>query len=115
MRIYEILFWNNEPTEENRSDPQLGLPSAQFNDDLANLANVFTRGGLVKSFWNLSGSEGQPPGPAPPDAETELIRGGTSEPTTASWEAEPVETEPPVGRHRLVPFGRYRGVSGDLT
>ena len=75
-----------------------------FSDDPTNLANAFTRSGLVKHFWNLNGSEGQPSGPAPPDAETELIPSGTLEPTTASWQAEPVETERPVGLHRLVPF-----------
>jgi hypothetical protein len=26
MRIVEILFWNNEPTEGHRFDPQLYLP-----------------------------------------------------------------------------------------
>jgi len=35
------------------------------------------------------------------------------EPITASWQAEPVETEPAVGQHRLVPFRQFRGVSGD--
>lgn len=104
MRIFEILFWNNEPAEGNRSEPQLDLPPALFSDDLTNLANVFTRRGLVKSFWNLGGSEEQPRGPAPPDAEPELIPNGTSEPGMASWEAEPVETEPAVGQHRLVPY-----------
>jgi hypothetical protein len=104
MRIYEILFWNNEPAEGNRSDPQLGPPPPSFNNDPTNLANAFTRSGLVKHFWNLSGSEGQPSGPAPPDAGTELMPGGTLEPIPASWEAEPVETERPVGRHRIVPM-----------
>src|SRR6267142_1676640 len=94
MRISEILFWNNEPTERNRSDPQLNLPSARFGDDLTNLANAFTRSGLVKQFWNLNGSEAQPSGPAAPDAGTESIPSGTLEPTRASWEAEPVETQP---------------------
>jgi hypothetical protein len=82
MRIYEILLWNNEPTERDRSDPQLDPPSAPFSDDATNLANAFTRSGLVKHFWNLNGSEGQPSGPAPPDAETELIPSGTLEPIT---------------------------------
>jgi hypothetical protein len=97
MRITEILFWNNEPTEGNRPDPQLDLPPAPFSDDPTNLANAFTRRGLVKHFWNLSGSEGQPSGPAPPDAENELIPSGTLEPTTASWQAEPFATEHPLG------------------
>jgi hypothetical protein len=103
MRIREILFWNNEPTEGNHSDPQLGFPPTPFTDDLTKLANAFTRRGLVKSFWNVNGWEDQPSGPAPPDAETELMPSGTLEPTTASWVAEPVEEETPV-HHRLVPF-----------
>jgi hypothetical protein len=94
MRITEILSWNNEPTERNRSDPQPGLPSAPFIDDLTNLANAFTRSGLVKRGWNTNRWEGQPSRPAPPDAENELIPRGTLEPTTASWEAKPVEQEP---------------------
>jgi hypothetical protein len=104
MRIHEILYWNNEPPEAHHSDPQLGSPPVPFSGDATNLANAFTRSGLVKSFWNVNGSEGQPSGPAPPEAETELIPSGTLEPTTASWEAEPVEGEPPPGLRRLVPF-----------
>ena len=53
MLISEILYWNNEPTEAHRSDPQLGPPSPPFNDDPTNLANAFTRRGLVKHLWNL--------------------------------------------------------------
>ena len=113
MRITEIIFWNNEPTGGNRPDPQLDLPPAPFSDDPTNLASAFTRRGLVKSLWNLNGSEGQPSGPAPHDAEPELIPGGTLEPTTASWEAEPVETEPPIGQPRLVPYRQYLGIPGD--
>jgi hypothetical protein len=113
MLIVEILNWNNQSTEPNRADPQLHLPSAPFSDDPTNLANAFTRRGLVKSFWNFQGSDGQPSGPAPPDAETELIPKGTLEPPTASWEAEPVEAETSVGRHRPVPFRQHRGISGD--
>jgi hypothetical protein len=115
MRVYEILFWNNKPTEGNRPDPQLGPPSAPFSDDATNLAHAFTRRGLVKSFWRLNGSEEQPSGPAPPDAGTEVIPSGTSEQGMASWEAEPVETERPVGPHRLVPFRQCRDVSGDMA
>jgi hypothetical protein len=89
MRIAEILFWDNRSTERNRSDPQRDLPSARFNDDLTNLANAFTRSGLVKHFWNLDRSEGQPSGPAPPDAEPESVPSGTLEPTTASWRPSP--------------------------
>ena|SRR6266446_4230185 len=113
MRIFEILYWNNETSEKNLSNPQPDLPQAPFSDDLANLANAFTRSGLVKHFWNLNGLEDQPSGPAPPNAEPELIPNGTLEPTTAPRQAEPLETEPPVGLHRLVPFRRYRGVLGD--
>jgi hypothetical protein len=79
MRIAEILFWNNEPTEGNRSDPQLDVPPARFHNDLTNLANAFTRSGLVKHFWNVNGSKAQPSGPASPDAGTELS--GTLEPS----------------------------------
>ena len=43
MRIAEILFWSNDPTERNRRDPQLGLPRPQSSDDLTNLANAFTK------------------------------------------------------------------------
>jgi hypothetical protein len=94
MRITEILFWNDDPAEGNRSDPRLDLSPIPFSDDPTNLANAFTRSGLVKHFWNLNGSEGQPSGPAPPRAETELIPNGTLEPTVASWRAEPVEPMP---------------------
>jgi hypothetical protein len=111
MRIFEILFWNNEPAEGNRSDPQLDSSPVPFDDDLTKLGNAFTRGGLVKHFWNFNGSEGQPSGPAPPDTETDLIPNSTLEPTAASRQPEPVETEPPMGLHRLVPFRRYRGLS----
>jgi hypothetical protein len=97
MRIAEVLFWSNGSAAGNRPDPQLDLPPPRFNDDPTNLANAFTRRGLVKSFWNLHGSEGQPSGPAPPGAETELIPSGTLQPTTASWEAEPVEEKPSAG------------------
>ena len=107
MRIFEILFWNNERTEVNRAGPQLDLSRVQSSDSLTNLGNAFTRRGLVKHFWNLNGSEGQPSGPAPPDDETELIPNGTLEPTMASWEADPVEEEPPVGLHRPVPLPQY--------
>ncbi len=113
MRICEILFWNNERTDVNSASPQLDLSRVQSSDPLTNLGNAFTRRGVVKHFWNLNGSEDQPSGPAPPDDERELIPNGTLEPTTASWQGEPVEEEPPAGLHRLVPFRQYRGVSGD--
>jgi hypothetical protein len=60
--------------------------------DPTNLANAFTRRGLVKSFWNIHGSEGQPYGPAP-GAETDVIPDGTLQPTTASWQAIPAEQQ----------------------
>jgi hypothetical protein len=103
MRICEILLWNDEPTEGNRSDPRLDSPPTPFSDDPTNLANAFTRSGLVKHFWNLDGSRDQPLGPAAHDVEPDLIPSGTLEPSTASWDVEPVETEPPMGRHRPVP------------
>jgi hypothetical protein len=102
MRIYEILFWNDKPTEWDRPNPQLDLPPVPFSDDITNLANAFTRRGLVKGFWNMNGSEEQPFGPAPPGAGTELVPSGTLEPTAPSWQAEPLETEPPVRNHRLI-------------
>jgi hypothetical protein len=67
MHIYEILFWDNEPIEGSRSDSHLDVPSAPFNDNLTNLANAFTKRGLVKHGWNPNGSQGQPSGPAPPE------------------------------------------------
>jgi hypothetical protein len=103
-KFTEILFWNNDPTEGNRPDPQLDFSPTPFSDDPTNLGNAFTRRGIVKHFWNLPGSEGQPSGPASPNAETELIPSGTLRPTAASWEAEPVETESPVGLDRLASY-----------
>src|SRR5580700_889820 len=105
MRINEILNWNRQPAAEVRPGPQLHLPSVPISNDPTNLANAFTRRGLVKSFWNLNGSGGQPSGPAPPDG-TELIPSGTLEPTTAFSQAEAVETEHPLGQNRLDPFRR---------
>jgi hypothetical protein len=113
MRISEIIFWNNEPAERSRADHPHDLPSVPFGDALTKLANAFTKDGLVKQFWNLNGSEEQPSGPAPPDAEAELITSATFEPITSSWQAEPVDTETSVGQHRLVPFRQYPGISGD--
>ena len=113
MRISEIILWKNDLDAGNRPNPDLDLPPRPLSSDVTQLANAFTRNGRVKHFWNPYGSEAQPSGPAPPNAGTELIPSGTSEPGMASWEAEPVETEPPVGRRRLVPFRQYRGVSGD--
>jgi hypothetical protein len=112
LLIAEILNWKNHPAEGNRPDPHLDFPPGPFDNDPTNLANAFTRSGLVKHFWNFQGSGGQPYRPAPPNAETELIPSGTLEPIT-SGQAEPIEEEPPVGQHRLVPFRPYRGVLGD--
>jgi hypothetical protein len=56
------------------------------------------------AYGLMNGSKDPPRGPAPPNPETASIPSGTLEPTTASWEAEPIEAEPPVGRHELVPF-----------
>ena len=109
MRISEILFWNDEPTEGDRPNPQPDLPPASCSDFLPNLSNAFTRRGLVKHFWNLSASEDLPSEPAPAHAETALIPSATSHPTTASWQAEPAEEEPSVGHRRLDPFRKYRG------
>jgi hypothetical protein len=108
MRIYEILSWNNNPTEKNRLDRHLNFPPRPFSGDLGNLATAFTRGSLAKHFWNLNGLESQPSGPAPPDAGTELIASGTLGPTTASWQADPVEEELLVNitQRRLVPSFR---------
>ena len=69
MRIAEILFWNNKPAEPKDYEPQLDQPPARSNDDVTKLATAFTKRGLVKHFWNLNGSEGQPSRPVPPDAE----------------------------------------------
>lgn len=110
MRIHEIIFRNNEPAHLNRADPRLENSPYQFDNDLANLAGAFTKDGAVKHFWYLNGSEDPPSELAPPDAETELIPNGTLQPPNASWQAEPVETEPSVGQDRLVPFRQYRGM-----
>ena len=108
MLIAEILNWNDDPTERTRSDDQIDFTQAPFGTDLTNLANAFTRGGLVKHGWNLPGSEGQPSGPAPPDAETEVIPSGTLEPSMRSFQAEPIHNESPVGQYRLVPYRAVR-------
>src|SRR6266446_6346268 len=97
MRIQEILFWSNHSADENRPDPHFNFPPDPFDTDLTNLGSAFTKDGKVKKFWDLNRLESQPSGPAPPDAESELIPRGTLDPTTASWQAEPVETERPVG------------------
>jgi hypothetical protein len=108
MKIYEILFWNNDPADKVRPDPQLQLPPTHFGDDLTNLANAFTRRGLVKHLWNPKRSEEQPSGPAPPEAEPSLNLNRTLEPSAASSAAEPDETERSVRQRELVPFRRAR-------
>jgi len=98
------VSWDNTRALDFARRPVRGRTSDPiFSDDLTKLANAFTRRGLVKRFWNLNGSEAQPSGPASPEAGTELTPRGSSEPTTAFWEIEPVETDPPVGRRRLAP------------
>jgi hypothetical protein len=109
VRIYEILFWNNEP-KENHSDPQLDLRQARYRDALTKLADAHATDWLVKHFWNLERSEYQPSGPAMPDAGTEFSQSGTLEPTTTSGHAEPVETEPPVGRLSVPPYASNPGI-----
>src|SRR5262245_56750247 len=104
MRIHEILFWNKDHAERDRPGSRLDLVPPQFTDDLRNLANAFTKHGVVKYLWNPIRSAEQPDGPAPPGAEPELTPSGTMEPTQASLLARPVEEEPLVGLRRLVPF-----------
>ena len=71
MRISDVLFWSDQPLEGGRADYHHDVPAPRAYDDVTNLATAFTRRGMVKHFWNLNGSEGQPSGPAPPDAEPE--------------------------------------------
>src|SRR5438876_2802609 len=100
MRISDVLFWSDQPLDGNLSGCHLDVPAPRVDDDLTKLGNAFTRRGLVKHFWNVSGSEGQPSGLPAPDAETELIPNGTLEPNTAFGQDEPLETEPPLGLQR---------------
>ena len=108
MRIQEVIFWNKDPAERNGSDPQLDLAPAPFSNDLAKLARAFTKHGRVKHLWYLDGLEGQPSEPGPSETEAELIPRGMPGPIAASWQAEPVETERPIGHYRKVPFRQYR-------
>jgi hypothetical protein len=71
MRITEILFCNNEPTEGNRSDSQLYLPHDASSDLFAKPANAYAKDRLLRRFWNAKGLEADPSGPPLPDAETE--------------------------------------------
>jgi hypothetical protein len=90
MRISEIIF--REPNEADRAHPPFDLSPPQSSDPLTNLANAFTRGGVVKRLWNLDGSGSQPSGPVPPNPEPESV-----------------DEDPPVCQHRLIPFPQYRG------
>lgn len=91
MRIHEIIFPNNEPAERNCADP----PAYEFDNDLADLAGAFTKGGAVKHFWYLNSLERQSAEPASPTAPgTELVRSGNLEPAITSWEADPGLEEP---------------------
>jgi hypothetical protein len=113
MRIHEIIFWDNDPTEEPRSIPNLDFPPGPLDNDLSNLARAaFTRRGLVKHLWYARGLEEQSSGPAPLNVDPDVIPSGTLEPTTASVPAKPVETGA-SGRSALVrPFlAVLRGVS----
>jgi hypothetical protein len=69
MRIVEILYPENEPPEENDSDPQLNLPQPSPFRLLATLADLYVKDRLVQRFRDWKGS-GSQPGPASPDAET---------------------------------------------
>ena len=108
MRIHEILFWNDDLVDPSRRDPYSDIPQVPSSDDLTKLAHAFTRRGLVKHHWNLNGSEEQPSGPAPPEAEPSLNLNRTLEPSAASSAAEPDETERSVRQRELVPFRRAR-------
>jgi hypothetical protein len=107
MRVYEVLIWNNLPAKRNQSNPDRDFPRRPFNNDLRKLANAFTRHGLVKHCWNPNRWEEQPLGPAPANAEPEVIPSGTVERAVATVRAEPVEEEPLVGQYPLVPLRRY--------
>jgi hypothetical protein len=96
MRISEILFWDDQP------DPQLDFPEPPSSDFLSKLSSAYAKDSLISRFRDREGWESHSSGPVPPD--TELIPSGTLEPTTASRQAEPVETDPQVGRHGFIPF-----------
>jgi len=113
MRIYEILIWNNCPDNDIDTNYHFDFPENPFRVDIKNLANIFTRQGLVKRLWNVRGSEAQTSGPESPDPQFELDPSGTPEPTTAYLPAELVDEGPPSGLHRLFPFRDYREVARD--
>jgi hypothetical protein len=95
MRIYEIIFRNNEPVEMDRPDPLRNVPTYPYDNELSKLAGAFTKNGAVKHFWYLNSLERQPSEPAPPTAAgTELIPSDDLEPAITSWEADPGEEEP---------------------
>jgi hypothetical protein len=110
MRIYEIIFWDNDPAEESRSIPNLDIPGP-LDNDLAHLARAaFTRSGLVKHLWYTRGSEEQVSGPTPLNGAPDVIPKGSLEPTTASVPAKPVEEEPLVDQYSLVPLRQPKGL-----
>ena len=100
MRIHEIIFPNNEPTDVKRADPRLAIPPYRFDNDLSKLASAFTKHGAVKSFWYLNGSEDQPSEPAPPTG-TELMPSDNLDPAITSWEAHPSHQEEPYAAMAL--------------
>jgi hypothetical protein len=107
MRIYEILFQNDISAQVDHPDPYLDFPPGPFDNDLTNLATAFTKNGMVKRFWDVDKLVHQPSGPgAADDAETGLMPTDTLGPTMVSVQAEPVEQEPSLHKHRLVPFRR---------
>lgn len=57
MRILEVLFCDNQPIVGDRANPEIDLHQDPLGDEVTDLANAFTRGGLVKHFWNLNGSD----------------------------------------------------------
>jgi hypothetical protein len=103
MRIYEVIFRNNDPVVHHRADPRLEIPTCQFDNDLSKLASAFTKHGVVKRFWYLNGSEDQPSEPAPPTAAgTELMPSDHLEPAITSRE-EPDATMALTQPNRLEP------------
>jgi hypothetical protein len=108
MRIYEVVFWNHDPTEES---PSIDFFPSPLDNDLAHLARAaFTRRGLVKHLWYSRGSEEQVSGPAPLNGDPDVIPSGTLEPTTASVPPKPVEEEPLVDHYPLVPLRQPKGL-----
>jgi hypothetical protein len=101
MRIHEILFSNDNPAEGNSSDSYCDFSLGPSSYDLANLANAFTKHGVVKYLWNLDTEEQALPG-----AETEVTPSRVPEPPTAS-QAGRLEVGHPNSLDRLDPSGQY--------